>query len=253
MFSITEQFSAATKSQLEAQLNLINTFASKAVESAEKVIALNISTTKASVEKTSTAARQLFEVKDPRDFFTLGATQTPNLDHVLAYSRQLFSIASTAQAELLQTAKDQIKSASASAPAVSAAPVLAAPAPAAKTVSAPAKADVPPVVVAESAQPANEPVAAPPAAPKAAAKAEHKAKPASEPKAVVQAVAELVDAPVTAAPPAKPAAAPVPEAKPVELKSVTPATGNAPAKTSIGPAVKAAPEASQDLHSSKKK
>ncbi|MBA5686605.1 phasin family protein [Rugamonas apoptosis] len=109
MFSIPEQFSAATKSQLEAQLNIINNLAAKAVESAEKVIALNISTTKASVEKSSSAAKQLLEAKDPREFFTLSAGQGNYLDNLLAYSRQLFNIASAAQAELIQSAKEQIK------------------------------------------------------------------------------------------------------------------------------------------------
>lgn len=111
MFSITEQFSAATKSQLEAQLNLINNFASKAVESAEKVIALNLSTTKATVEKSSSAARQLLSAKDGQEFFRLSASQTPSLDNLLAYGRQLFTIASDAQAILLQSAREQIKDA----------------------------------------------------------------------------------------------------------------------------------------------
>lgn len=109
MFSIPEQFSAATKSQIEAQLNIINNLASKAVESAEKVIALNISTTKASVEKSSSAARQLLEAKDPREFFTVSTGQSNYLDNLLAYSRQLFNIATSAQAELIQSAKEQIK------------------------------------------------------------------------------------------------------------------------------------------------
>lgn len=109
MFSITEQFSAATKSQLEAQLNLINNFASKAVESAEKVIALNLSTTKATVEKSSSAAQQLLSAKDGQEFFRLSASQTPSLDNLLAYGRQLFTIASDAQAILLQSAREQIK------------------------------------------------------------------------------------------------------------------------------------------------
>lgn len=111
MFSITEQFSAATKSQLEAQLNLINNFASKAVESAEKVIALNLSTTKATVEKSSSAAQQLLSAKDGQEFFRLSASQTPSLDNLLAYGRQLFTIASDAQAILLQSAREQIKDA----------------------------------------------------------------------------------------------------------------------------------------------
>lgn len=171
MFSIPEQFSAATKSQIEAQLNIINNLAAKAVESAEKVIALNISTTKASVEKSSSAARQLLEAKDPRDFFSLGTGQANYLDNLLAYSRQLFNIATAAQAELIQSAKEQIKDVPSTltlaAPAKPAAPKAVAKAePEAKVevahdavVEAPAK----PVVVAEAPAPAKVEVAAEPA------------------------------------------------------------------------------------------
>ena len=178
MFSIPEQFSAATKSQIEAQLNIINNLAAKAVESAEKVIALNISTTKASVEKSSSAAKQLLEAKDPREFFTLSTGQANYLDNLLAYSRQLFNIATAAQAELIQSAKEQIKDVpqtlTLAAPAKPAAAPAPAPAPkaAAKVepeakvtvvaepvVEAPAK----PAVVAEAPAPAKVEAAAEPA------------------------------------------------------------------------------------------
>ena len=139
MFSITEQFSAVTKSQLEAQLNLLNSFASKAVESAQKVLALNISTGKESVEKSSAAARRLLEAKDPQEFLSLG--KPPSFDNLLAYSRELFSIASAAQAELMQTAKEQIKQAAPAAPSFVA--VFAAPA----AKAAPAKPAAAPVAV----------------------------------------------------------------------------------------------------------
>jgi phasin family protein len=181
MFSIPEQFSAATKShiaQIEAQLNIINNIASKAVESAEKVIALNISTTKASVEKSSSAAKQLLEAKDPREFFTLSTGQSNYLDNLLAYSRQLFNIATAAQAELIQSAKEQIKDAPQALSLVApATPVAAAPKAAAK-VEPEAKVEMPkvevpaepvaevhvkPAVVAEAAAPAKVEVAAEPA------------------------------------------------------------------------------------------
>jgi hypothetical protein len=67
MSSITEQFSAATKSQLEAQFQIFNTLASTAVGSAEKVIALNLSTTKASVEKSSAAAKKLLTARSRKN------------------------------------------------------------------------------------------------------------------------------------------------------------------------------------------
>lgn len=112
MSSITEQFSAATKSQLEAHLHLLNTLASTAVDSAEKVIALNINTTRASVEKSSAAAKQLLAASDPKEFFRLGAAQPGSFDALLAYGRELYNIAATAQTALASSAQSTLKQAS---------------------------------------------------------------------------------------------------------------------------------------------
>ena len=109
MSSITEQFSAATKSQLEAQFQILNTLASTAVDSAEKVFALNLSATKASVEKSSAAAKKLLTATDPKEFFNLGAAQPPSFDGLLAYGRELYSIASSAQDELIKSAQITLK------------------------------------------------------------------------------------------------------------------------------------------------
>ncbi|MRV71227.1 TIGR01841 family phasin [Duganella sp. FT92W] len=218
MNAFTEQFSAATasaKSQLETQLDIANHYATTAFEGVQQVIALNFSTTRASVEKSSAVAKQLLEARDPRDLIV----QTPNLDNFLAYSRELYSIASKTQAELLQLVKDQFKEATATAASVAAKPLALA----AKVANQPAAAAV---VHNEPAE--SEIVDAPAAAPKAAkaeakteAKAEAKGKPAAKPLA--EAVAELSghsaeeDKPVAAV-----VAAETTEAKPVVLKSVSP-------------------------------
>ena len=219
MSSITEQFSAATKSQLEAQFKIFNTFASTAVDSAEKVIALNISTTKASVEKSSAAAKKLLEAKDPREFFSLSTAEPASFDSLLAYGRQLYSIASDVQSELIQSAQHTIKQVSdlATAPvtAVKTAVKALPPAPVAAT-PVPVVVE-PPVVITAAQAPANEAVAAPVVAEEAkAAKvvAKPKAAPVDEAPAPVETKAAAK--PAFPAPPAKPVAA---ESKP-ELKSV---------------------------------
>ena len=270
MSSITEQFSAATKSQLEAQLSLLNSLASQAVQSAEKVIALNLSTTKASVEKTTATTRQLLEAKDPREFFSVSA-QAPNFDNVLAYSRQLFSIASAVQKELMQNAKASLQQATATKPA--AAPQLAAPKtqpaaeakkpaePVAAATSAPAAPATAPAVAAPVAAPivtttpaasaaaaaaetVADPIVTPAAAPKAAAKAAAKAKPATEQKPLAEAATQLSDKPAAASA-TKPVAS-FPSTKPVALKSVA-ASSAAPVKTSTGPVAKPAPSKQLDM------
>jgi len=102
MSTLPEQFSAARKSQVEAQLALFQNLTAKAVEGAEKIIALNLSTTRASIEKSSAAVRQLFTARDPRDLFALTTQSQENFDSLMAYSRELFSIASGTQAAMLQ-------------------------------------------------------------------------------------------------------------------------------------------------------
>lgn len=230
MSSITEQFSAATRSQLEAQIKIFNTFASTAVDSAEKVIALNLSTTKASVEKSSAAAKKLFDAKDPREFFSLNAVEPASFDKLLAYGRELYNIASGVQSELMQSAQSTIKQVTdlAAAPVTALKPALkATPSVLAAAVSAavaPVAAATPEVAAAVAAA-TDEPIAAPVAAPEVAAVAEvaeaKAAKVAAKPKtaaAPIPASPAPVAVEVAAAKPSFPA----PPAKPT-LKSVPPA------------------------------
>ena len=232
MSSLTEQFSAVTKSQLEAQFKIFNTFASTAVDSAEKVIALNLNTTKASVEKSSAAARKLLEAKGPQELFSLNAAQPTGFDNLLAYGRQLVSIATAAQTELLQSAQSGIKQAQEQAQELAKASPLAA---VVKPLQAVATAPVAKPAPLASIAPVAEP------APTAAAKAsEPAAPPPTLAAAVSAAVATPDNAPVIAeastasanepvASPAqkaakapakpKPAAAPIEPPAPVEVKA----------------------------------
>lgn len=93
MSNLPEQFSEARKAQVEAQFNFFHTFTGKAFESAEKIIALNIEASRASLEKSSALVRQMIAVKDPRDLFALTGQGQSQFDNALAYSRQLFGIA----------------------------------------------------------------------------------------------------------------------------------------------------------------
>ncbi|HEX8610061.1 MAG TPA: phasin family protein [Telluria sp.] len=98
MSNLTEQFSAARKAQLEAQLDAFRHFSGKAVENTEKLLALNLKTTRASVEKSTAAIQQLLAAKDPRDLFALTAHSRDGFDTMLAYSRALFGIAGSVRA-----------------------------------------------------------------------------------------------------------------------------------------------------------
>ena len=232
MSSITEQLSAATKSQLEAQFQIFSTLASTAVESAEKVIALNISTTKASVEKSSAAAKKLLSAKDPQEFFSLGTAEPASFDKLLAYGRELYGIATSAQSELIKSAQSTFKQATDLAATRATVtpktpPALAAAVSAAvSAISTPA----PTVVAKAETPPANEPVAAAPL-PKVA-KEPAKPKPVAAPVAALDAPVETkvtTIKPSFPAPPPKPIAL-APEPKPAKLKAVTPKPKPAPGK-----------------------
>lgn len=109
MFPMSEQLSAATKSQIESQLATFNTLTAKAFDSIEKIIELNVNATKASIDESSSAARQLLAAKDPQEFFALTAAQTqPNAEKALAYTRHLAGIASSTQTEFVKAAEAQI-------------------------------------------------------------------------------------------------------------------------------------------------
>ncbi len=109
MFSFQEQFSAATKTNFEAQLAMITSLTHKTFESVEKIVDLNMNAVKASLEESTLAAKQLMTAKDPQEFFALAASQAqPNSEKAMAYSRHLAGIASSAQAEFTKAAEDQM-------------------------------------------------------------------------------------------------------------------------------------------------
>jgi phasin family protein len=108
MFSIPEQFSNVAKTSLEAQLSMFTQLTSRAFESMEKVVDLNLNIAKASLEDSSITARQLLTAKDPQEFFSLTAAQAqPNAAKAIAYGRHLAGIASSAQAEFTRAAEEQ--------------------------------------------------------------------------------------------------------------------------------------------------
>lgn len=113
MFNVSEQFSAATKANFEAQLAMLNTLTTKAFEGVEKIIELNVNAARASLEESTATAQQLLSAKDPQEFFSLSAAQAqPNTEKAIAYGRHLAGIASSTQAEFTKAAEAQIADAS---------------------------------------------------------------------------------------------------------------------------------------------
>ncbi|MFT5642484.1 MAG: phasin family protein [Janthinobacterium sp.] len=109
MFSIPEQFSTATKTNIEAQFAAFSTLTGKAFEGVEKLMALNLTAAKSSLEEASASTKQLLSAKDAQEFFALSAAQAqPAAEKATAYTRELAAIASSAQAEMTKTTEAQI-------------------------------------------------------------------------------------------------------------------------------------------------
>ena len=109
MFSIPEQFSNATKANFEAQFAIFSALTNKAFEGVEKLVDLNLTAAKASLEESSNTAKQLLSAKDPQEFFALASAQAqPNAEKTLAYSRHLATIATSTGAEFSKAAETQI-------------------------------------------------------------------------------------------------------------------------------------------------
>lgn len=238
MSTLPEQFSAARKSQVEAQINFFQNAATGAVESAEKIMALNISTTRATMETSSAAVRQLLEARDPGALLALATQPQAGFERLLAYGRQLLSIASGSQVALLKQAAPVIAPSFAG-PGVDpvVAPVVA---PVVDPVVDPVVAPVVDPVVDPVLDPAIDPVVdsvaeqmadllvAPMIAPEAKAAPAPQAAPVAKAKPIAKEVSKVAPKSVAA----KPAAAPVPaKTKPVvvtSLKAVEAARPTAP-------------------------
>ncbi|MFL6676583.1 MAG: TIGR01841 family phasin [Massilia sp.] len=109
MFAIPEQFSNATKANLESQFALLSSLTSKTFEGIEKLVDLNINAAKATLEESAAATRQLLTAKDAQEFFSLSAAQAqPTAEKALSYGRQLASIATGTGAEFTKVAENQI-------------------------------------------------------------------------------------------------------------------------------------------------
>ncbi len=113
MFTSPEQFSAATKSTFEAQIAMMTALTQKTFAGVEKLIELNMTVAKTSMEESSAAVKQMLAAKDPQEFFAMNAAQAqPGAEKAMSYVRHVAGIASEVQAEFTKAAEAQIAQAS---------------------------------------------------------------------------------------------------------------------------------------------
>lgn len=107
MTSLPEQLSAASTRQLSAQLDaqfrFFNTFATQALDNASRIVALNLSASRDSVERSSHTLRQLIDATQPRDLLVLRTHAEDQVRSLFNYGRELFNIGANAQPYGLRT------------------------------------------------------------------------------------------------------------------------------------------------------
>jgi hypothetical protein len=98
MTLLSEQLSAVRQSQWEAQLDMLRTLSTRVLDSTEQLIALNMKTSRTSMEQATGTFKQLLEVTNPRDLYALGSVAQGQWQHMFAYSRELLGIATGVRA-----------------------------------------------------------------------------------------------------------------------------------------------------------
>jgi hypothetical protein len=93
MTSSSEQFSAVRQSQWESQLDIFRKLSSRALDNTEQLIALNMRTSRASLEQATGAVRQMLEAREPRDLLAIGSNAQDQWRHLFDYGRELLGIA----------------------------------------------------------------------------------------------------------------------------------------------------------------
>ena len=100
-----QQLAAAYQSNLETLFALSQT----AFEGVEKVVTLNLNVAKANMQDSADKVRQMMSVKDPQELLNWNAQQfQPAAEKAVAYSRLMYDIASSTQAEFVKVAESQL-------------------------------------------------------------------------------------------------------------------------------------------------
>jgi phasin family protein len=105
MFVTPTQFSEMQKSQLDALYALSHV----AFNTTEKLTDLNLAAVKAAMDESATTTQSLLGVKDAQDLVAVGGTiAQPPLHKFVGYGRNVYSIMSSAGAEVRKVVEHQI-------------------------------------------------------------------------------------------------------------------------------------------------
>lgn len=93
MTRFSDQLTAVRQAQLQAQLDMFRTLTTRALDSAGQIAALNVRTSRASMEQAAGTVKQLLEAREPRDLFVLGSAAQHQWHTLFSYGRELFGLA----------------------------------------------------------------------------------------------------------------------------------------------------------------
>ena len=105
MYQAPEQFVAINKANIETAVK----FAGIAMESAERMIELQLKAARTAFEDSVQGAKALASVKDLQQFAALNDNLTqPSIEKAQAYARGVYDVAATAQAEFTKLVEAQV-------------------------------------------------------------------------------------------------------------------------------------------------
>lgn len=108
-FPANEKMNNLLRANIDAQISAATALTGTAVESLQRLMELNLNAARASLEDSSTVAKQLMQAKDPQEFMSVTVSQAqPTLAKALSYSRHLADIATAAQDSLARATAEQI-------------------------------------------------------------------------------------------------------------------------------------------------
>lgn len=105
MYQAPEQFAALNKANIETAVK----FAGIAMESAERIIELQLKAAKTAFADSVQSAKALASVKDLQQFAAFNDNLAqPSIEKAQAYARSVYDVAATAQAEFTKLVEEQV-------------------------------------------------------------------------------------------------------------------------------------------------
>lgn len=109
MFLNKDQISETARENLQSQISLYADFTTKALENFEKLVTLNLTAGRASLDEAAATTRQMLGAKDPQEFIAVVTAQArPNIDKAVSYGGHLVNIAASMQTEIGKLAEAQV-------------------------------------------------------------------------------------------------------------------------------------------------